>query len=119
HAETRTHVEPERFELADLLAQAIEIDDDTVADQAAAAGHHDAGGHEVEDDGLLPAHDAVPGVGSALIARDDVGLAAQRVDDLALAFIAPLGAYHYRARHRLISLNSGFEPRGPLAACLV
>ena len=37
-------------------------------------------------------HHGVAGVGAALVAHDDVGLLGEDVDDLALAFVAPLGA---------------------------
>ena len=38
--------------------------------------------------------DGVAGVVAALIARDDREVRRQQVDDLALAFVAPLGAQH-------------------------
>ena len=46
---------------------------------------------------------AVAGVGAALVAGDHVGGRAQRVDDLALALVAPLGAHDHGARHRAAS----------------
>ena len=45
-------------------------------------------------DGLLALdHDRVPRIVSALEAHDGVGVLCIEVDDLALAFIAPLGPY--------------------------
>ena len=53
----------------------------------------------MEDERLAPVDDAVTGVRAALITRDDLGGLGQRVDDLPLAFIAPLGAHDHGARH--------------------
>ena len=41
---------------------------------------------------LVADADGMAGVGAALVAGDDVGLLGEHVDDLSLAFIAPLGA---------------------------
>jgi hypothetical protein len=99
HAESIAHRDPERFEPRHLLAQPAEVDDHAVPDQAAAARHHDPRGDQVEHDGLAVADDAVPGVGPALVAGDDVRPLAQGVHDLSLALVTPLGADHHRARH--------------------
>ena len=40
------------------------------------------------------------GIVAALEAHDDVGLLGQPVDDLAFAFVAPLGSDHHDIRHR-------------------
>ena len=44
-------------------------------------------------------NDGVAGVVAALAADDDVGLLGQNVDDLAFAFVAPLGADQNCVRH--------------------
>ena len=44
------------------------------------------------------------GVMAALKAHHDVGLDRQPIDDLALAFVAPLGADHHHIRHRTYRL---------------
>ena len=46
----------------------------------------------MEDEFFLPDLDRVAGVVAALGADDDIGLLGEDVDDLAFAFIAPLGA---------------------------
>ena len=48
--------------------------------------------HQVRDELLAVDHQRVAGVGAAAVAHDDVGALGEQVDDLALAFIAPLGA---------------------------
>jgi len=45
--------------------------------------------------------DGVSGVVATLTADDDIGVPGKDVDDLALAFIAPLCADLYRVCHRL------------------
>src|SRR5690606_37668112 len=67
----------------------------------------DARGDEVED--VLPplADDGVPGVVAALGSYDDVGLLGEEIDDLAFAFVAPLGADHDGVGHGRESENSG------------
>ena len=70
----------------------MRIEDDAVADDRQLALAHDAGrqqrqlvAHAVDDE-------RVAGIVAALEAHDDVGALRQPVDDLALAFVAPLGA---------------------------
>jgi hypothetical protein len=67
---------------------------DTVADQAQRVVAQDARGNQVQD-GLLAADDeGVAGVVAALEAHDGADVLREQVDDLALAFIAPLGTQH-------------------------
>ena len=68
-------------------------------EQAGAARMQDAGGQLVQDKGLVFYFDGVPGIGATLVARSEVHLIAERVDDLALALIAPLPANHCCYRH--------------------
>ncbi len=55
----------------------------------------------MEDEFLSAMNDGVPGIVAALAADHDVGLAGENVDDLALAFIAPLRADEDRICHAL------------------
>ncbi len=88
----RTHLDAGAFELADLLQQRRRRDDDAVADVDRDAGPQDSGGNEPQH-GLLAADDErVARIVPALEAHDAVGVLGQPVDDLAFAFIAPLGA---------------------------
>ena len=73
------------------LLQRAGVQHDAVADQAQRVGAQDAGRNQVQD-GLLAVDDQrVAGVVAALEAHDRADLLGQQVDDLALAFIAPLG----------------------------
>ena len=53
----------------------------------------DAGGDQVQDIFLALDMDGMAGVVAALGADDDVRLLGQNINDLAFAFIAPLGAH--------------------------
>ena len=88
-------VEAPALDLLQLLHEVERVHHDAVADDAVLAVVEDAAGDEVEDV-LLAAHDdGVTGIGSALEARYDISLLGKEVYDLALAFIAPLGADQY------------------------
>jgi hypothetical protein len=52
----------------------------------------DARRNQVEDDFRPPDINRMPGVMAALVAGDDVKGGRQEIDDLAFAFIPPLGA---------------------------
>ena len=47
---------------------------------------------EVEDELLILPRDRVAGIRAALVAGDDVHFGSEKVDDLPLSFVAPLGA---------------------------
>ena len=88
-------LDPEPRQLVDLREQRLRIDDYAVADDARDAVVQDAGRDQMQDE-LLAVHvDGVPGVVSALIARDDRKLRRQQIDDLALAFVTPLRAKNH------------------------
>jgi hypothetical protein len=81
-------------ELVDLCEERLRVDHDTVADHAGDAFVQNARRQQPQHE--LPAArvDGVPGVVSSLVSGDDGEVAGEEVDDLALAFIAPLGAEH-------------------------
>ncbi len=88
-------------ELVDLREQRLRIHDDAVADDAGDAGMQDARRNQPQHELRAVDVDGVPGVVSALVARDDVETRREQVDDLALAFIAPLGAEHSEIHSRM------------------
>src|SRR6185437_1684827 len=83
------------LELLDLVEEGGRIQHDAVADDALAARAQNSAGNELQD--KLPAadDDGVAGVVTAGITGDDVELFAEDVDDLAFAFVAPLGAENH------------------------
>ncbi len=85
----------------DLGEEGGRINNDAVSDDAFLAGPEDPGRHEVQH--LLDAvvNDGMAGVVAALKARNHVELLGQPVDDLAFAFVAPLGADEYHVGHDL------------------
>ncbi len=88
----------------DLLHQMVRVDHDAVADDRQLAGAHDARGQQRELVGDAVDDERVAGVVPALEAHDDVRLDGQPVDDLALAFVAPLGADDDHVRHGCFAL---------------
>ncbi len=79
-------------QLVDLGEERLRIDDDAVADDAGDAGMQDARRDQPQDELRAVDVDGVAGVVSALVPRDDREMRRQQIDDLALAFIAPLRA---------------------------
>jgi hypothetical protein len=79
------------LEFGDFLLQRRRRQHHAVADQAQRAFAQDARRNQVQD-GLLAADDQrVAGVVTALEAHDGADFPGKQIDDLALAFIAPLG----------------------------
>src|SRR5687767_65303 len=75
------------------------VDNHTVADDAQGPPIEDAGRDEVENKGAPVVDDGMSGVRPALIADHRIGVTRQHIDNFALAFIAPLGAYDNEIRH--------------------
>ena len=83
---------PARSQLAHLLEQRLRRQHHAVADEAGHVVVQDAGGNQPQD-GLLAVDDQrVAGVVAALEAHHAGDAVGQQIDDLALAFVAPLGA---------------------------
>ncbi len=79
-------------ERVDLGEECLRIEHDAVAHDAPHVRMENTGRDLVQHELPIAHHDRVAGIGAALIAHDDVGLLGQHVDELALAFVAPLGA---------------------------
>jgi hypothetical protein len=63
---------------------------------------HDARGKQVKHERFIANLDGMSGVVAALVSHHDVKTLGEQVDDLAFAFIAPLGA-DYCDNHRIDS----------------
>ena len=86
-------------ELVELLDHAGRIEHHAAGDDARHAGRQNAAGQQRKLVDLVADDDRVPGVRAALIANDEVVLAGQQVDDLALGFVAPLQTDNASSRH--------------------
>ena len=95
----RRDLDPLHADPVDLLDQRDRIDHDAVADHRQFAGPNDAGRQQRKLECGAVDHERVAGIVPALEAHDDVGLLGQPIDDLALPFVAPLGADHDHVRH--------------------
>ena len=100
-----------RLELGDLVHEMMRIEHDAVADDRELARPHDARGQQRQLVDLVADDERMAGVVAALEAHHDIGLERQPIDDLALAFVAPLGADHHHIRHRSIALLIPPDPR--------
>ena len=108
HDQVRVGADPQAREVdalgpqvVELARQHLRVDHDAVADRADPARVEDPGRDQVE----LPLHavvtdDRVAGVVAALEANHEVRVLREQVGDLALALVAPLGAYDHDAGHR-------------------
>src|ERR1019366_10587993 len=83
-----------------LLEEGLRIDDDAVADDAGGLRVEDAARDEVKAVLLAAGDHGVAGVVATLRADDHVDGVGEQVDDLALAFIAPLTADQNCDAHR-------------------
>ena len=93
----------------------MDVKDDAVADIALHSLAHDARWHEVELIhallGTLAHNQRVAGIVTALEAYDALRVVGQPVNDLALAFVTPLGANHHDIlSHIPVSLASLIKP---------
>ena len=105
------------LEPLDLLQQRTRIEHHAVADHRQLARPHHARRQQRQLVGVAVDDQRMAGIVAALEADHDVGLLGQPVDDLALAFVAPLGADHDHIGH-----EDPFEPhdagaRAKAAAC--
>ena len=99
-------------QFVNLGKQGLRVHNQTIADDARNARVQDAGRQQAEHE--LPAVGVhrVSCVVAALIPRDDRKVRRQQVDDLALAFVTPLGA-EYRNVHNCVILPAYLSPATP------
>src|SRR4029078_1811809 len=109
-------------ELVELTDEALRIDDHALREDARDVLAEDAARHEPHDD-LLVAHDErVPRIRSPAVTDDEIRALGEDVDDLPLAFVAPLRAYDHHARHGSLLYHDAGEapcPRVRLGGCAV
>ena len=91
--------------LLNLCVERSRIDDYTVADHTCAFVVEDPGRDEPENELSVAYANGMARVVAALIASDDVEMRRKYVDDLALAFVAPLGAHYNDVLHVNLSVG--------------
>ena len=102
----RSNLHPLPAQLLDLVAQRPGIEHDAIADHAERAAH-DPRRQQRQLEHLFTDDQRMPGIMAALEADHCVGPLCQPVDDLALAFIAPLGADHGYIGHKPTLFDGG------------
>ena len=88
-------LEAPAFNLLQFAHQIERIHHDAVADHAALAVMQDTARHEMQDILVVPDDHRVASVRAALKAHDHIRFLREEINDLALAFVAPLGAHKY------------------------
>ena len=94
HAQPSIRLDTAFMQAIELLEELLEVEHHAVAQQTARTRVQNAGWNLVQDEGITAHVHGVACVGATLVARDDGRFRGQHIDDLALAFIAPLGADH-------------------------
>lgn len=93
--EASAEVEAPALHFLEFAHQVERIHHDAVADNAVLAVVKNSRRNEVENVFLLPDDDRMAGVGTSLETDHNIRFLGEEVNDLALAFIAPLGANEY------------------------
>ena len=83
---------PWPFSFVDFVEEGLRIEHHAIADHRELRRPQHAGRQQRQLVGLAIDDERMAGIVAALEAHDDVGLLRQPVDDLALPFVAPLGA---------------------------
>ena len=94
----------------ELVHQLADVQRQAVADDVGDMGVKHAGRERMQGETALIVDDGVAGVGAALIADDHVGGLRQHIRDLALALVAPVGAYD-RFYHNVLPPETGIRNR--------
>src|SRR5437763_16418536 len=94
----------ELAQVLDLGHERDRIDNYAIADDEDFSAAQNSRRNEMENVGRAAVNDGVAGVVTALAADDDIGLARERVNDLAVSFVARFRSNHYRVGH--VSSNS-------------
>jgi hypothetical protein len=95
------------FKRLELLEEARDVDDTAAADDVDAVGVHEAGGQDVKVVGDAVGDDGVARIVTTLGAAADLRLVGENIGELALAFVAPLGAEDNRDGHVRIESARG------------
>ncbi len=103
------------FQIIEFPEQCRQVHDDPVSDHAIHAGPQDAGRYEMEDRLFLTDDKRVTGVVPALETDHYLRPLGQKIDDLPLAFVTPLGTDDdYAPAHRSpVSREQRIEATAP------
>jgi len=93
-------------QIGDLAPEALEIDDDAVAEHVHHVRQEDAGGDEMQGKFAVFVHDSVASVVAALITADNVIFLGDQVDHAALALVTPVDSHNCTVAHIQNSLSS-------------
>src|SRR6187200_622984 len=89
------------LDLVDLFEKRFRIDDHSVPQYARFIGMNDSRRKQSKHECPIADVNAMSGVVTALVTRNDVEPFRQKVNDLAFSFVAPLGTYNYNDHNSL------------------
>src|SRR5450759_2073209 len=92
HIQASLNVDAIRNELVYLREQRLDVQNDSIANRTTYARVENSARNLVEDERLVADVHGVAGIGAALIANYPVGALREDINELALAFVSPLGA---------------------------
>jgi hypothetical protein len=99
-------LDSEMTQLLDLGVERAWVHHDSVSDYARALIMKDARRNQMKHELALADSNGMPGVVAALISRDYVEVRRENINDLAFAFVAPLGSDYHDVFHN----DSGTTP---------
>ena len=117
HQALRGDLDALRADAFDLGQEVPGIDHHAVADDRQLAAPHQAGGQQRQLEHLAVNDQRVAGIVAALEADDDIGPGRQPVHDLALALVAPLGAYDHDSCHDTLRSQTRRQGQELAAKC--
>src|SRR3990172_347503 len=97
--------DPEPLQRLDLLEERHRVHDHAGTDETVHPGMADPGGHQVQSQHPVLAHDRVARVVAAIVTDDHVGVGGEGIDHLALPLVPPVSADDCRDRHDVSLLN--------------
>ena len=106
-AQARAHVNADFLKPCNFFEQFADGEHYAVANVAGGFRAHDAAGDEVQRGFYAVDDQCVAGIVAAVKAHYAAGAFGKPINELAFAFIAPLGAYHYDVTTRLAARCGG------------
>jgi hypothetical protein len=97
HVQATFDIHAIAHQLVHLGEKRFRVQHHSVADRAAHTGMQDPTRHLVQHERFRAQVDCVPSVRASLVAHHPIGSLCHHVNELALTFVAPLGAYNHHS----------------------
>ena len=108
-----SYINPAFYQPVHFFNQGFRLNNHSVADYAGLPFMKNSGGDDMKNKFFIVYYNGVACIVASLIPRNRIGFFREHINNLSLAFIAPLGAnYHYNRHFILFILN--FRDSAPL-----